>query len=78
MAKAEELLYSIRSSRIYDMKKQEDQVRSFMVSSEIVEDLFKRQLQIETKSAQLYKVWYKWFTAISLEGRKTRVWAYDS
>jgi hypothetical protein len=56
--------YTIGSSTIYDIKKQQDHLQSFMASSESVKDVFKGQKLKEPKLAQLDKVFCKWFTAM--------------
>jgi hypothetical protein len=52
---------------ICDVKKQKDQLWSFMESIEIVKDLFQWQTWTKPKLMQLDKALYKWFTAMCLE-----------
>jgi DDE superfamily endonuclease./Tc5 transposase DNA-binding domain./CENP-B N-terminal DNA-binding domain. len=61
--------YNIGSSTIYDIRKQKDQLRSFLASSENVKDLLKRQTLKQPKLAQLDKVLYTWFTTMRSEGK---------
>jgi len=51
--------YITGSSTVYDIKKQKDQLWSFMASNENVNDLFKWQILKEPKWAQLDKALYK-------------------
>jgi hypothetical protein len=51
-------------SSICDVKKQKDQICSFVESSEIVKDIFKWQTWTEPKLMHLDKASYKWFTAM--------------
>ena len=59
--------HNLGLSSICDVKKQKDQLWSFMESSEFVNDLFKWQTWTEPKLMQLDKALYKWFTAVCLE-----------
>jgi hypothetical protein len=59
--------YNIGSSTVYDIKKQKDQLQSFMASSGSVRGLFKRETLKQPKLLQLDKVLYKWFTATRSE-----------
>jgi hypothetical protein len=61
--------YNIGSSTIYDIRKQKDQLRSFLASSENVKGLLKRQTLKQPKLAQLDKVLYTWFTTMRSEGK---------
>jgi Tc5 transposase DNA-binding domain. len=56
--------YNIGSSTISDMKKQKDQLQSFMASSESVKGLWKWQ----TSQQPYDKMLYKWFTAVRSKG----------
>jgi len=51
--------YNTGSSTVYDIKKQKDQLRSFMTLSENVNDIFKWLTLKEPKLAQLDKALYK-------------------
>ena len=59
--------YNVGLSNICDVKKQEDQLWSFMESGASVTDIFKWQTWTEPKLMQLDKALYKWFTAMCLE-----------
>jgi len=61
--------YNIGSSTIYDIRKQKDQLRLFLASSENVKGLLKRQTLKQPKLAQLDKVLYRWFTTMRSEGK---------
>jgi hypothetical protein len=67
--------YNMRST-IHDMKKQTDQLLSFMASRESMKNLFKQQTLKQPKSVQLDKVLCTWFTAMCCEG-KTQDRVYD-
>jgi hypothetical protein len=63
-------------SSICDVKKEKDQLWSFMESSEIVKDLLKWQAWTEPKLMQLDKALYKWFTTVCLEWKMCD-WDYN-
>jgi hypothetical protein len=62
--------YNIGLSVICDVKKQKNQLRSLVVSSEIVKGLFKGQtLKQQPKLGQMDSMFYKWFTEMCSEGK---------
>lgn len=62
-------LYNTGSLTIYAIKKQKDQLRSFMSSSKSVKSLFKQQPLKQPKIAQVDKVLCKWLTEMCSEGK---------
>jgi len=71
LAKPEEVMasHNITLSTIYDVDKQTDQLWLFIPPSERVQDLVKQQTLKEPKLAQLDKVLYELFTAVSTKGK---------
>jgi transcriptional accessory protein Tex/SPT6 len=61
-------LYHTGSSVIYDIKKQKEQLQSFMASSGSLKDLLKWQALKEPKMAQLEEL-YQWLTVKRTEGK---------
>ena len=61
--------YNIGSSTVYNIRKQKDQLWSFMATSESAKGLFKWQTLKEPQIAELDKVLYKWFTAMHFKGK---------
>ena len=59
--------YSFVLSTVDDTKKGKYQLQSSVVSSVTVQDLYKPQTLKELRFAQLYRVLYKWFTAVCLK-----------
>ena len=61
--------YNTGSSTVYDIKKQKDQLWSFMTLSENVNDIFKWLTLKEPKLARLDKALYKYFTGMCSNGK---------
>jgi hypothetical protein len=61
--------YNTGPSTICDIKKQKDQLQSFLASSDRVDDLSKQQTLKGPKLAPLGKVLCKWFAAMHSKGK---------